>query len=65
MASDKTCCRERMGDIPRTEGMAWEQRGSGGGAGKAEVLALGLSEVCIWRVKRNPAEKKGGDGVQS
>lgn len=64
-ASDETRCRERMGDIPGTEGMTWEQQDSGGRAGKAEVLVLGLSTVCIWQVQRNPAEKKGRDGVWS
>lgn len=39
-----------MGDIPQTEGMAWEQQDASGGAGQAELLALGLSEVCVRRV---------------
>lgn len=44
--------------------MGWEQWILSERAGKAEMLALGLREVCIWQVEQGLPEKGLGQGVE-
>lgn len=48
---------------PQVEVMGWEQWILSERAGKAEMLALGLCEVCIWQVEQGLPEKRGWDRV--